>query len=195
MGAAPAGVLNLITECAKHHIFHEASVTVLIYSRLDMHSTRIFADICQAFVEPDPRDVYDHQLIPKLEPDRVFGINRIGAVEEYTKVLPLVRHSPFRSAPHILYPFLVIEAKSGPGAAECSDVDQQTAFPLRTCLMLQEKLRLKHPPVWYMQYKGNEWRLAACVLQNDQMVGKEQLRGTRSDNSSACSSIMEREYA
>ncbi|KAK5326128.1 hypothetical protein LTR70_002128 [Exophiala xenobiotica] len=156
-----------------------------LFYRLDMHSTRIFADICQAFVEPDPRDVYDHQLIPKLEPDRVFGINRIGAVEEYTKALPLVRHSPFRSAPHILYPFLVIEAKSGPGAAECSDVDQQTAFPLRTCLMLQEKLRLKHPLVWYMQYKGNEWRLAACVLQDDEMHAHQLWKGSTHDSHGA----------
>lgn len=121
-----------------------------------MHGARIFADICQAFVEPDPGDVYDHRYIPKLEPDRVFSINSIGPVEEYTDALPFVRHSPFRSAPHIIYPFLVIEAKSAVKAAECFDIDQQTGFPLRTCLMLQEKLRLENPLVWYMQYKGNE---------------------------------------
>lgn len=142
----------------------------------DTGRDRLFADCCQRHVAPDPSDRLAYQDLPKFEPDRVFGLDRTGALKEHTNALRQLRHSPFQRAPHIIYPFLVVESKSGGGNADFVSIDTQTAFPLRTCLMLQKNLGRSStvgigPLVWYIAYKADAWRLSACVLQDDKMVG------------------------
>jgi hypothetical protein len=69
----------------------------------------------------------------------------------------------------LLFPFLVIEAKSetGEGFSACA---RQTAFPIWKMLKIQEELQSKSgenleyggPLLWYIAYRGEEWRLSGC---------------------------------
>jgi len=69
----------------------------------------------------------------------------------------------------LLFPFLVIEAKSenGFGFGVCR---RQTALPIWKMLRIQKELQSQSkrnleyggPLVWYIAYRGKEWRLYAC---------------------------------
>jgi hypothetical protein len=87
-----------------------------------------------------------------------------------------IKSSPFRSegAP-IIFPFLVIEAKSEKGRDGFSDIELQTAFTLRTLLELRQDLRNAvseaskselQPLVWFMSYKGEQWLISAAFIEH-----------------------------
>jgi hypothetical protein len=69
----------------------------------------------------------------------------------------------------LLFPFLVIEAKSesGEGFNVCG---RQTALPIWKMLKIQEELQSQSkrnleyggPLVWYIAYRGETWRLYGC---------------------------------
>jgi hypothetical protein len=69
----------------------------------------------------------------------------------------------------LLFPFLVIEAKSesGEGFNVCG---RQTALPIWKMLKIQEELQSQSkmkieyggPLVWYIAYRGEAWRLYGC---------------------------------
>lgn len=69
----------------------------------------------------------------------------------------------------LLFPFLVMEAKSEKGPS-FSEIDTQTAFPIWKMLKIQEDLFEKTqktptyggPLLWYIAYKGSEWRVSGC---------------------------------
>jgi hypothetical protein len=106
----------------------------------------------------------------------VFGLSRTKSLDCYSKADSVkdLRHSPFPDA-DMLYPFLILEAKSegrGPGF---EFIEAQTAFPIRTCVKLQEDLRRQSgggldPLLWFLSYEGDEWRVAACIMHNEKYV-------------------------
>ncbi len=69
----------------------------------------------------------------------------------------------------LLFPFLVIEAKSENGASHAS-CTRQTAFPIWKMLKIQEELQAKAhmkleyggPLLWYISYTGQHWCLSGC---------------------------------
>ena len=83
----------------------------------------------------------------------------------------VVRSTPFRQdGDPLLYPFLILEAKSGKGQDSFDTIEKQTAFPIRTLLRLQEDLVQQcsngpswqdGPTVWFLSNKGEEWRVSA----------------------------------
>lgn len=79
----------------------------------------------------------------------------------------------------LLFPFLIIEAKSGSGA-NFNACDEQTSLPILQMLKLQEDIQAKSqmrleyggPLLWYIAYKGEDWRLSACFTRVSQISGK-----------------------
>ncbi len=69
----------------------------------------------------------------------------------------------------LLYPFLVIEAKSRTGAS-FDKCNMQTAQPILKLLKIQEDLQAQSqmtleyggPFIWYIAYRGEDWRLSVC---------------------------------
>lgn len=69
----------------------------------------------------------------------------------------------------LLFPFLVIEAKSERGEPN-SACNRQTAFPIWKMLKIQEELQFKSHQtpeyggslLWYISYRGAEWSLSGC---------------------------------
>lgn len=86
-----------------------------------------------------------------------------------------LRTNPFREdGQPILFPFLLIEAKSEKAADSFSNIEAQTAFSLRELLILQDNLRLAAeespdweagPLVWFLSYKGEQWRVSVAYIE------------------------------
>lgn len=138
--------------------------------------TVLFQGTGEEFVEYDQTDGLEKAHVPRRKPDRVFGLARTPSLDLYARSESFreMRHSPF-SGLDLFYPFLICEAKAegrGPGF---ESIEVQTAFPIRTCLKLQEDLHQRsgvplNPFVWFMSYQGDEWRLAACMIHAEQYV-------------------------
>lgn len=83
----------------------------------------------------------------------------------------------------LLFPFLVVEAKSGKSANDWYSINLQTAFPIRAFLQIQARLKQAanqphvkdfEPLVWFMSCKGEDWRLSMAFIK----VGCAQENGT-----------------
>lgn len=138
--------------------------------------TVLFEGTGEEFVEYDQRDGLKGRRVPRRKPDQVFGLARTPSLDVYARAESLrgLRHSPFSNI-DLLYPFLICEAKSEGGGLGFESIEAQTAFPLRTCLKLQEDLRQRsgvqlNPFVWFMSYQGDEWRVAACMIYAEKYV-------------------------
>jgi hypothetical protein len=97
--------------------------------------------------------------LPKQEPDRVYGLQATNNIEKLLSTpLPstiddsdltlgdAIRSSPFKDgvAP-LLFPFLILEAKSEKSSNGFNDIQTQTAFPILALLKLQEDLLAQVP--------------------------------------------------
>lgn len=108
-------------------------------------------------------------------PDRVIGLAR---TRTFKHLLPSLRKrcSAFNKR-HVLYPFIVIEAKAAENTSNASfgSMLRQTAFAVRTCMRLQQNLKdetgLDHQClVWNFVILGEDWRLYAAVPDGDGVV-------------------------
>ena len=132
--------------------------------------------------------------VKERKPDRVFGLEKTTMFDKYVsaKENENLRHSPFVDG-RILYPFLIIEAKSEKGSPGFDSIESQTAFPIRTLLQLQDKLALHtgiaiNPLLWFLANQGDEWRVYAAVVDNSRFVGNpvEELKILQTDHLKAC---------
>jgi hypothetical protein len=103
----------------------------------------------------------------KQEPDRVYGLRmtkRLERLLQWTEdkrvtsggvmIGESIRSNPFRpDGEPIVFPFLVLEAKSEKSTNNFSDIETQTAFTIHLLLTLQEDLRKATG-------EDGEWRLA-----------------------------------
>ncbi|CZR61916.1 uncharacterized protein PAC_11813 [Phialocephala subalpina] len=128
----------------------------------------------------------------KEEPDRVFGLRstkRLDRLLRWTEdrrvssggkmIGDSLRSTPFRpDGEPIVFPFLVLEAKSEKGRDNFSDIETQTAFAVHSLLTLQEDLRTAAGDdsewesgslVWFLAYKGEQWRVSAAYI--DYLLG------------------------
>jgi hypothetical protein len=128
----------------------------------------------------DEAMVYDTVLqsqLPKREekPDRVYGLRRTKRLERLLVSADGLRATPFRpDGEPILFPFLILEAKSEKSADSFTDIEVQTAFAIRELLRLQDGLRQATdeeedweagPLVWFLSYKGEQWRVSAAYIE------------------------------
>lgn len=83
----------------------------------------------------------------------------------------MVKSSPFKdSVDPLLFPFLILEAKSETSSNGFDDIQVQTAFPIWSLLKLQEGLHAKvrnigpetGPLVWFLANRGDAWRVYGC---------------------------------
>lgn len=91
-----------------------------------------------------------------------------------------VKTSPFRAdGASVIFPFLAVEAKSEKGRDGFSDIEAQTAFTIRTLLRLQQDLCdiadqdsefEASPLVWFLSYKGEQWRVSAGFVKQEGAV-------------------------
>lgn len=127
--------------------------------------------------------------LPRKEPDRIYGLQATRNLEDLLSTpLPgpsigaggstvgdMVRSSPFRSGSDpLLFPFLILEAKSESSSSGFDDIQAQTAFPIWALLKLQEDLQSHveaadakcqfHPLVWFLASRGDAWRVYGCHI-------------------------------
>lgn len=140
---------------------------------------KIFIDRAQDSV------IHNHELMEKLpkgeQPDRIYGLRQTRNFEDmlYTSyeedklVRDLITPSPLSEDGHpLLFPFLVVEAKSSKSNDDWHSIKLQTAFPIYTFLEVQQRLQKAagprskwkaEPLVWFFMSKGEDWILcAAC---------------------------------
>lgn len=156
-------------------------------SRSDPGLNPLFSDRAEELVI---HDNIIHPDLPKNEhPDRVYGLRETRAFEralnarvrneqcqssKAMQVRDAIRSTPFRQdGDSLLYPFLILEAKSEKGQDSFDSIEKQTSFPIRTLLKLQEELQNRcqsqptwqhGPTVWFFANKGEEWRVSAGLV-------------------------------
>lgn len=118
--------------------------------------------------------------VPNQQPDRVYGLKHTDHLKSLlmSEKGQELRHSPFDGG-LVSYPFLILEAKAEKGAAGFSAVEDQTAFPIRTLLKIQQQLQTVSgsnnvndpgPLVWFLANRGDEWRVYGCVVEGNAYV-------------------------
>lgn len=123
--------------------------------------------------------IYSSELraeLPRREhrPDRVYGLQ---VTERFSRLLHYaedIRSSPFRiDGDPLVFPFLVIEAKSEKSTDGFANNQVQTAFAIRELLSIQHELAQATnkgrecdggPLVWFLSYRGEEWRVFAAYI-------------------------------
>jgi len=150
---------------------------------LIISSNELFSDRAEEVFIHDP--LVTLQLAKRDRPDRVYGLRgtknferalsserKCSGDREETAVEKAIKCSPFEmSQDPLLFPFLVLEAKSEKGDGFAS-IEAQTAFSIRTLLKLQEDLQNQSdvqstwsgPMVWFLANRGDSWRVAASFV-------------------------------
>ncbi|OJJ73135.1 hypothetical protein ASPBRDRAFT_194103 [Aspergillus brasiliensis CBS 101740] len=137
--------------------------------------------------------VHDQLLrsqLPKQAPDRVIGLQSTHNFDQLLSspvqsqlsgggtsatVLDAIRVTPFKSqADPLLFPFMLLEAKSGNSSNSFDAIQVQSAFPIHALLNLQEGLRSRidcsseeetlEPLVWFLASRGDTWRVYASYI-------------------------------
>ncbi|KAJ3538816.1 hypothetical protein NM208_g5741 [Fusarium decemcellulare] len=126
------------------------------------------------------------------KPDKVFGLRQTRNIEnllydtsnaelsdggsdsEPPQVHELVPQPLNQNGDVLLFPFLLLEAKSGVTGTDWHSIQLQTAFPIRRFLETQHQLlsatrsmsdREFEPVVWFLSNKGEDWRLSVAFTQ------------------------------
>lgn len=143
-------------------------------------------------VRYDKDDPISGALPAEQKPDRVFGFRKTSRFRrlldeemsdpkfEGQELRDTLECSPFHEMrDQVLFPFLVLEAKSETGDS-FDDIEIQTAFAIKKLLDIQHKLHQKTgaksqwqsgPLVWFLSNRGHDWRIAAaCVDVHDDTV-------------------------
>jgi hypothetical protein len=150
----------------------------------------IFSDRAETSIHYDPAlriESYRRSKKKYEQPDRVYGLwqteNFKELLDSADKRVPLdedtrtLRHtlevSPFkRDREPLLFPFLIIEAKSD-AVGDSAAVEMQSAFCIRRLLMLQDGLRAATgeeslwqtgPLVWFFTWHGYEWSIKGSFI-------------------------------
>ncbi|KAK0743081.1 hypothetical protein B0T18DRAFT_330457 [Schizothecium vesticola] len=156
---------------------------------------RIFNFRADEEVHHDPE--ITEELAKREIPDRVYGLRKTRNIElllyditsaerrepgAHTGVDQTNQPSAFQfmnqpmnaKGDHQLFPFLVLEAKTG-SSDEWHAINMQTAFSIRTFLETQRQLYSaasarsewkSRPLVWYFSNKGENWRLCAAYTED-----------------------------
>jgi hypothetical protein len=133
------------------------------------------------------------QLRKKKAPDRVYGLQMTNNFEMLlstslastisngpdTTLGEIVRSCPFKEGVEpLLFPFLILEAKSEKSSNGFNDIQAQTAFPILALLKLQEDLLAKAtdshladgPLTWFFANRGDAWRVYGCCVSDGEPI-------------------------
>lgn len=139
------------------------------------------------------------------QPDRIFGLRQTRNIQNLLhdtrkfeqELSPEVNsrqlHEELGPSPldqplcqlgdELLYPFLVLEAKSGTSDSDWYSIQLQTAFPIRTFLETQRRLHKATMPhsnshtssthlVWFLANRGEDWRLSVAYVAEPDTAGQ-----------------------
>lgn len=160
-----------------------AWVIIKIIGNYEIGTNSIFDDRAEEAAGHNP---VEGLALPKKKPDRIYGLRATKIFEillskpmdfpstvACNTIGDLVATSPFKYEPDpLLFPFLVVEAKSEHSPNGFDDIRVQTSFPILLLLKLQEKLQEKAanqisgppPLVWFFAYRGDAWRVYTCYI-------------------------------
>ncbi|GFG15825.1 hypothetical protein IFM61392_09180 [Aspergillus lentulus] len=151
----------------------------------------LFSDRAQATIKHDPPLPIEGRRRGQVseEPDRIYGlrdtgslkrvldsVNKHSACDGNVRTLrDTIEVSPFDDeGERLLFPFLIMEAKSGKHG-DMAAVEMQTAFCIRRLLRLQLELRKAggenvcgpfEPLVWFLSWSGERWNVAGCFVKD-----------------------------
>ena len=141
--------------------------------------------------------IHEHELMRRLpkgeQPDRMYGLRQTRNFEDmlYTShedkfVRDTVKSSPLsEDGQPLLFPFVLVEAKSSRSMDDWHSIKLQTAFPIYTFLEVQRSLRTAtgqkttgrlEPLVWFFMSKGEDWVLCAGFTKD--CASNQDSRGT-----------------
>lgn len=116
--------------------------------------------------------------LPKRDrPDRVYGLR---VTERFDRLLSLMSENRLKTSPFkiegepVIFPYLVLEAKSEKSADGFGDIEVQTAFAIRELLRIQDGLAHAvnkpstwdgGPLVWFLSCKGEQWRIFSAYIE------------------------------
>lgn len=127
----------------------------------------------------------------RQRPDRIIGLKETENISRFleqpthslvhhqaSKIRNAFKTTPFRSRQQskpMIFPFLIVEAKSHKAQESFSDIQTQTALPIRALLDLQHGLwshgpsrsPKPEPLVWILAYRGSDWKIYACYRSKD----------------------------
>ncbi|KAJ5748240.1 uncharacterized protein N7511_009936 [Penicillium nucicola] len=159
-------------------------------SQNDSGINMLFSDRAEQKIRHDPPlPVFSQseRLKHSEAPDRVYGLKqtdnfkllldsddkRGAAATPCPSLREVMEVSPFEpEGEPLLYPFLVMEAKSSKGA-DRGEVNMQTAFVIRRLLNVQLDLKLatgeetqweSGPLVWFLAWRGEIWEISAAFV-------------------------------
>ena len=158
---------------------------VLISGSYEIGTNSLFDDRTQEMIYHDP---LIRSQLPRQIPDRVYGLQATKNFNQLlsqtasgscdgTTVGERVRSSPFEEETEpLLFPFLILEAKSESSSNGFGDMQIQTAFPIFALLKLQEDLHTQAkaseleaiPLVWFFANRGDAWRVYGGFVSNSE---------------------------
>ncbi|KAM0322888.1 hypothetical protein ACHAQA_009230 [Verticillium albo-atrum] len=179
--------------------FETASRLVKLVVVLETIGLKITIGINQIFnFRIDEEVSHEPELAKKLKkadkPDRVYGLRQTRNIENLLfdtvrqqdlssdttdQIQDVLGYSPAdqpmsQHGDRLLFPFLVLEAKSGSSSDDWHSIQMQTAFVVRTLLETQNRLRTaagsestwkSGPLVWFLMNKGEDWRVSAAYVE------------------------------
>lgn len=144
------------------------------------------------------KDLTSHLKKDFQKPDAIYGLRKTRNIENLLydtrkrkmdemddprQLHEVLDPSPYEQALNgtgdaLLFPFLVVEAKSGLSRNDWHSINIQTAFPIRTFLQIQARLidtanhpypNALDPLVWFFSHKGEDWRLSMAFCEKSEM--------------------------
>ncbi|KNG85566.1 hypothetical protein ANOM_006655 [Aspergillus nomiae NRRL 13137] len=152
----------------------------------------VFSDRAEAAIKHDPPLPIQGRRRGQVseEPDRVYGLRDTGSLRDvlnsinrhtvsdgnFQSLRETIEVSPFDDeGEQLLFPFLIMEAKSGKNG-DMAAVEMQTGFCIRRLLKLQHELGKAgeyrcgtfEPLVWFLSWSGEQWNVAGCFVKETQ---------------------------
>lgn len=115
------------------------------------------------------------RILPHHKPDRILGLRKTNEIKALLKANSDITSAVTKAGTDLVFPFLVLEAKSEKDTDGFEAIERQTAFPIRAMVNIQKALESVSavpvdPLVWYVANRGDEWRVYACVPERSRIV-------------------------
>ena len=156
---------------------------LLTHSRDEVGVSKIFDFHAEEYIQHNPSVASLRGRAEK--PDRIIGLRKtkrfdrlLSRKNDHGEVVgSTIRSCPFkRSAALLIFPFLVLEAKSEKAGSSGTGVQVQAACSIVTLIQIQQDLAdsakrpddILEPMVWFLTNKGEHWTVAAGVIDDIQ---------------------------
>jgi hypothetical protein len=128
-------------------------------------------------VRKEPDRIHGLQSTAYLENllNQQYGTESQNGTESAPRLTDILQTScnPDIGGRKLLFPFLVMEAKSNRGGSDFDEIEIQTGLPIRNLLILQHQLQQAEcnkmkvpggPLAWFLANVGPTWRVYGCYV-------------------------------